>query len=76
MLRSRATECFIEQADDDRFECKRCFDVVVGGLLFLCRLPLMLFIGLALRIEGGGAVIFPRQTRWSTAPDSLRTARS
>jgi len=58
MLRSRITDRFIEQGNVDRFECKRCFDVVVGGLLFLCLLPLMLLIGLALRIEGGGAVLF------------------
>jgi len=40
---------------------KRAFDVTVAGLALLGFLPLLLLIALAIRLEGGGPVLFRQQ---------------
>lgn len=46
-----------------RSVAKRALDIVVATLLLVALLPLMLLIALAIRIEGGGPVLF-RQRRY------------
>jgi Undecaprenyl-phosphate glucose phosphotransferase len=40
---------------------KRCFDIGLAGLAFVCCLPLLLLIALCVRLEGPGPILFRQQ---------------